>query len=45
MVLVGDNALVDAHFGPFGDRAHLDARLLLGLRRSYHKLENHFGCT
>jgi hypothetical protein len=26
MVLLGDEALVDAHFGLFGDMAHLDAR-------------------
>jgi hypothetical protein len=25
MVLLGDEALVDAHFGPFGDSANLDA--------------------
>jgi hypothetical protein len=25
MVLLGDAALVDAHFGPFGDSANLDA--------------------
>jgi hypothetical protein len=36
---------MDAHYDLFGDRAHLNARLLLGLRRSYHKLKNHFGCT
>jgi hypothetical protein len=26
MVLLGDESLVDAQFGLFGDRAHLDAR-------------------
>jgi hypothetical protein len=31
MVLLGDEALVEAHFGLFGDMAHLDARQLLGL--------------
>ena len=25
MVLIGDEAEVEAHFGPFGDRANLDA--------------------
>jgi hypothetical protein len=25
MVLLGDEALVDAHFGPFGDSTNLDA--------------------
>jgi hypothetical protein len=26
MVLLGDKAQVEAHFGPFGDSANLDAR-------------------
>jgi hypothetical protein len=26
VVLLGDEALVDAHFGPFGDSANLNAR-------------------
>jgi hypothetical protein len=26
MVLLGDEALMDAHFGPFRDSANLDAR-------------------
>jgi hypothetical protein len=26
MVLLDDEALADAHFGPFGDSANLDAR-------------------
>jgi hypothetical protein len=29
MVLLGDEAQVDARFGPFGDSANLDARLVL----------------
>jgi hypothetical protein len=32
MVLLGDEALVDAHFGPFGDSTNLDARWVHGLR-------------
>jgi hypothetical protein len=32
MVLQGDMAQVEACFGPFGDSAHLDARLVHGLR-------------
>ena len=28
MVLVGDKAQLEAHFGPFGDTANLDARLV-----------------
>jgi hypothetical protein len=30
MVLLGDEAQVDARFGPFGDSANLDARLVRG---------------
>jgi hypothetical protein len=30
MVLLGDEALVDARLGPFGDSANLDARLVHG---------------
>jgi hypothetical protein len=43
MVLLGDEAQVDARFGLFGDIANLDARLVHHLRRTYHWLENHFG--
>jgi hypothetical protein len=32
MVLLGDMAQVDAHFGMFGDSANLDARKVHGLR-------------
>jgi hypothetical protein len=38
MVLLGDEAQVDAHFIPFGDGANLDIRLLLDLHRMYHRL-------
>jgi hypothetical protein len=31
-VLLGDEALVEARFGPFGDSANLDGRLVHGLR-------------
>jgi hypothetical protein len=34
---------VDAHFGLFGDSANLDARLVHGLSRTYHRLGNRFG--
>jgi hypothetical protein len=30
MILLGDKALVDAHFGLFGDSAHPDARYVHG---------------
>jgi hypothetical protein len=36
MVLLGDEAQVEARFSSFGDRANLDARQLLGLYRTYH---------
>jgi hypothetical protein len=42
---LGDEAQVDAHFGLFGDSANLDARWVHGLRRTYHRLRNHFGRT
>jgi hypothetical protein len=35
MGLLGDEAQVYARFGPFGDSATLDARLVHGLRRTY----------
>jgi hypothetical protein len=45
MGLLGDEAQVNARFGPFGDSATLDARLEHGLRRTYHWLENSIGGT
>ena len=45
MVLLGDEAQLEARFGLFGDYANLDARLVHGLRRRYHKLGNCFGLT
>jgi hypothetical protein len=41
MELLGDEAQVEARFGPFGDNANLDE--VHGLRRTYHRLENRFG--
>jgi hypothetical protein len=43
MVLLGDEAQVDARFVLFGDSANLEARLLHSLRRTYHRLGNRFG--
>ena len=40
MVLLGDEAPLEARFGPFGDNANLDARSVHGLRRTYHRLRN-----
>ena len=45
MVLLRDEAQVDACFVLFGDTAKLDARYVYGLCRTYHWLRNHFGCT
>jgi hypothetical protein len=45
MVLLGDEAQLEAHFGLFRDSVNLDARSVRGLRRTYHRLRNHFGRT
>ena len=45
MVLLGDEAQLEARFGPFGVSANLHARSGHGLRRTYHRLRNHFGRT
>ena len=45
MVLLGDDAQVEARFGLFGDSANLDARYVQALRRMIHRLENCFGRT
>jgi hypothetical protein len=39
MVLLGDEAQVDARFGQFRDSAYLDARLVHDLRQTYHRLK------
>jgi hypothetical protein len=43
MELLGDEAQLEAHFGPFGDSANLDE--VHGLHRTYHRLRNHLGRT
>ena len=43
MVLLGDEAQLKAHFGPFGDSGNIDARWVHSLRRTYHRLGNRFG--
>jgi hypothetical protein len=43
MGLLGDEAQVEAQFGPFGNSATLDARLVHGLRRTYRSLRNSIG--
>jgi hypothetical protein len=45
MVLLGDEAQMGSHFGPFGYSASLNAKYVHGLRRTCHRLENHFGHT
>ena len=42
MVLLGDEAQLEARFGPFGDSANLDARSVHGLCRTYHRLGKSF---
>jgi hypothetical protein len=39
MVLLGDEAQVDARFGQFRDSANLDASLVHDLRQTYHRLK------
>ena len=43
MVLLGDEAQLKARFSPFGDSGNIDARWVHGLRRTFHRLRNHFG--
>ena len=45
MVLLGDEAQVEALFGPFGDSDNVDARLVHSLRRMYDRVGHRFGCT
>jgi hypothetical protein len=45
MVLLGDEALVESQFSPFGDSANLDARWMHSLHRTYRRPRNHFGHT
>jgi hypothetical protein len=43
MVLLGGVDQVEDHFSLFGDSFNLDARLVHGLRRTYHSFKNYFG--
>jgi hypothetical protein len=45
MELLGDEAQLDARFGPFGDSANLDARLVHGFALNIPHAQNHFGHT
>jgi hypothetical protein len=42
MVLLGDEAQLEARFSPFRDSANLDARSVHGLCQMYHWLRNYF---
>ena len=42
MILLGDEAQLEARFGPFGDSANLEIRSLHGLRRTYHRARKSF---
>jgi hypothetical protein len=42
MVLLGDEAQVDARFGPFGDSAKLDARLVHGFALNIPQAQKSF---
>ena len=45
MELLGDMGHVESCFGVFGDSVSVGARYLCGLRQTYHRLRNYFGCT
>jgi hypothetical protein len=45
MVLLGDEAQVEARFSTFADNANLDAILVPGLRQTYHSLRKRIECT
>jgi hypothetical protein len=45
MVLLGDEAQLEARFGPSGYSANLDAKYMHGLRQTYHRLKNSFERT
>ena len=42
MELLGDVGHVESSFSLFGDSASVGARLVYGLRQTYHRLRNHF---
>jgi hypothetical protein len=42
MELLGDVGYVESRFGVFGDGVNVYARLVHGLRQTYHRLGNHF---
>jgi hypothetical protein len=45
MELLGEVSHVEPHFGLFRDSVSVGARYVHGMRRTYHRLKNHFGRT
>ena len=45
MVLLGDEAQLEACFDPFADSANFDARLVHGLPQTYYRLRYRLGRT
>jgi hypothetical protein len=45
MELLGDVGHMEPCFGLFGNSVSVSARKVHGLRQTYPRLENHFGCT
>jgi hypothetical protein len=45
MELLGDVGRLESRFGPLGDGVSVGARYVHGLRQTYHRLKNRFGCT
>jgi len=45
MVLLAEEAQVEAWFGQYGDSANFGARYVHGLDGTYHMLRNQFGRT
>jgi hypothetical protein len=42
---LGDIGHVESRLSPIGDCVSVGARHIHGLRQTYHRLRNHFGCT
>ena len=45
MEILGDTGHVESCFSLFGDDVRVGVRQVHGLRQTYHRLRNHFGCT
>jgi hypothetical protein len=45
MHVLGDVGHVESHFVPFNDSVSVSARLVHGLRQTYHRLGSRFGRT